>query len=142
MYNNFHRRNYGKYHDFKCANGDCEYKYWNWEEHQSHCDTEHGGLMLFRCGICPEAFASMILVNSHRAAAHKGHTMKGDNVTVCIHCGRNMHKNYLKAHVLRFHGNESLTCDDPDCGKTFNSSVLLKEHKRLHKQNYTCDECG
>ena len=45
-----HRRNYGKYHDYKCANDNCDFVYWSWEEHKEHCDLKHGGQLMVRCG--------------------------------------------------------------------------------------------
>ena len=45
-----HCKNYGQYHDYKCANDNCDFVYWSWEEHKEHCDLKHGGQLMVRCG--------------------------------------------------------------------------------------------
>ena len=60
---------------------------------------------------------------------------------LCQECGKNVHVQYLRDHILRLHTDETVKC--PICEKMLKNPRVLKAHnKTVHDEKVPCVHCG
>ena len=119
-----------RYSCFSCSA--CDEKGMTEHELNKHAKQRHGGV---KCIQCDKSFKTIAGVRQHTEGAHveRKHT--------CHLCGKTYSvKAALKTHINKHLGLKPYQCDK--CLSTFRGLDSFSKHKRLHKSEVTCHECG
>ena len=102
-----------------------------------HLSRYHGNETGFKCGECNDVFSTEMGLKIHSANPCFKH--------VCTYCAKIFKwKGNLNVHIQTHQDPEErkcLLCND--CGKSFNSQLVLEEHKRAHLnlKEFKCSVC-
>jgi len=137
-----HVRYCGPFHDGKCRLCPDFPETHSWKEMLKHFNDFHNGEIQYKCGFCSEWFKTKQQVRAHvkiecRGEKNKAHTMIRK---ICEICGKNVRETVYEAHKRKFHGSESIKCQQ--CPKVVQSQEHLKQHIEQVHIEHQCELCG
>ena len=129
------RRHYMRKYTYKCKMVNCNRKFNNARDWNSHHCLRHGSL--FQCEICHKTFPLPSSFRDHKY-------MHRDNQYKCMQCNHSFPflsgvKNHKRAHLWQ----RLFKCFAGGCKRAFKHPQDLHRHVGLHiGKQYKCDKCG